>query len=141
MENRHPFRRGFWLAAAVALTMALAGDVNTLGAYLQAARLTGRSVPLDRFALGLAVMLIPGAFFASLPGRLKGSASGEEAAAHGRSPFWALLGGFLLTLGLGLQGGGVLAGLLDGSVGAWVFALTAWLTALVCLRTRGGERA
>lgn len=140
MVKEHPMWSGLWLAAAVTLALVLAGHADVLPAYGQAARLTGQSVPVDRFAVAMAVMIIPGAFFASLPSRLKkGKEKGEKPS--GRSLLMAFLGGVLLVLGLGVAGGGMTAGLLFSGVGAWVFAIVAWVTAFILLRLWGGERA
>ena len=139
MERMHPMWKGFWLAAAVVLAMLFVGHADVLPAYSQAARLTGRDVLLDRFVTAMAVMIVPGAFLASLPGRVKAK---EQKAGK---PTWqsllmAFAGGVLLVLGLGIAGGGMAAGWLFGGVGAWVFLLAAWIVGAFLTRM-GGERA
>ena len=140
MVKEHPMWRGLWLAAAVVLAMVLVGQADVLPAYAQASRLTGQSVPVDRFAVAMAVMIIPGAFLASLPSRLRSKAEKNDKPS-GKSLLMAFLGGILLVLGLGVAGGGMAAGLLFTGVGAWVFALVAWVTAFLLIRLWGGERA
>lgn len=139
MEKMHPMWKGLWLAVAVVLAMVFVGHADVLPAYSQAARLTGQNVPLDRFVIAMAVMIVPGAFLASLPGRVKAK---EQ---KGGNPSWrsllmAFAGGILLVLGLGIAGGGMAAGWLFGGVGAWVFLLAAWLVGAFLMRM-GGERA
>ena len=140
MVKEHPMGRGLWLAVAVVLAMVLVGHADVLPAYAQAARLTGASVPVDRFVVAMAVMIIPGAFLASLPSRLqkKEEKSGKPT---GSSLLMAFFGGVLLVLGLGVAGGGMAAGLLTGDIGAWIFALAAWVVGFFLIRMQGGERA
>ncbi|MCH5287437.1 MAG: YeeE/YedE family protein [Christensenellaceae bacterium] len=140
MVKEHPMWRGLWLAAAVVLAMVLVGQADVLPAYVQASRQTGQSVPVDRFAVAMAVMIIPGAFLASLPSRLRNKEEKSDKPS-GKSLLMAFLGGILLVLGLGVAGGGMAAGLLFTGVGAWVFALVAWVTAFLLIRLWGGERA
>ena len=132
--------RGFWLAAAVVLAMVFVGNADVLPAYAQVSRLTGQSVPLDRFAVAMAVMMIPGAFLAALPGRLADRDRKREKP-EGRSLWMAFLGGILLVLGLGIAGGGMAAGLLFSGVGAWMSLLAACVTGFFLIRFLGGKRA
>lgn len=102
---------------------------------------TGKADPLavlnrdmapDSFVLLWAAMILPGAFLAALPGRLhhrEGSARPTLSAC-----LTALAGGLLLVLGLGMAGSNVLAGLFQGSVSAYAFLLSAWLSAFLLLR-------
>lgn len=140
MVKEHPMWRGLWLAAAVVLAMLLIGHADVLPAYAQVSRLTGQAVPQDRFVIAMAVMIIPGAFLAALPSRLKHR---EE---KGGKPAWrsllmAFVGGILLVLGLGVAGGGMAAGLLFSGVGAWIFLLAACVTGFLLIRLGGGEKA
>ena len=140
MVKEHPMWRGLWLAAAVVLAMVLVGHADVLPAYAQASRLMGQSVPVDRFVVAMAVMIIPGAFLASLPSRLqnKDEKGGKPT---GRSLLMAFVGGVLLVLGLGVAGGGMVAGLLMSDIGAWIFALAAWAVGFLLIRWGRGERA
>lgn len=131
--------KGLWLAAAVVLAMLFIGHADVLSVYAQAARLTGQDVPLDRFAVAMAVMIIVGAFLASLPGRLRAKEQ-KDGKASGSAMLMAFAGGILLVLGLGIAGGGMVAGWLFGGIGAWVFLLVAWLVGALLMRT-GGEPA
>ena len=141
MVKEHPLWRGFWLAAAVVLAMVFLGHVDVSPFYAQAARLTGQSVPGDPFVIAMALMIVLGAFLASLPGRLTAREQKD-----GDKPTWqallmSFLGGMLLILGLGVAGGGMVAGLLFSGVGAWVFLLVACVTGYLLIRFLGGERA
>lgn len=139
MEREHPMWAGLWLAAAVVLAMVFVGNADVLPAYAQISRLAGQNVPLDRFAVAMAVMIIPGAFLASLPGRVK-SKEQKGGKTSGRAMLTAFAGGILLVLGLGIAGGGMVAGWLFGGIGAWIFLLAAWLVGFLLMRM-GGERA
>ena len=140
MVKEHPMWRGLWLAAAVVLAMVLVGHADVLPAYAQASRLTGQSVPVDRFIVAMAVMIIPGAFLASLPSRLQNTDEkcGKPTVS---SLLMAFVGGILLVLGLGVAGGGMAAGLLMSDVGAWVCVLAAWVVGFFLIRWGRGERA
>lgn len=140
MEKGHPMWRGLWLAAAVVLAMLFVGHADVLPAYGQIAQLTGQNVTTDRFVIAVAVMIIPGAFLAALPSRLR-SKEERDGKPTGRSLLMAFLGGVLLVLGLGVAGGGMVAGLLFSGVGAWVFLLAACVTGFFLIRWRGGESA
>lgn len=140
MEREHPMWRGLWLAAAVVLAMLLVGHADVLPAYAQASRLTGQNVSPDRFIVAMAVMIIPGAFLAALPLRLKHPEK-EPHKPTGRSLLLAFIGGVLLVLGLGVAGGGMAAGLLFSGVGAWIFLLAAWVVGFFLIRWGRGERA
>lgn len=140
MEKEHSMWRGLWLAAAVALAMLFVGHADVLPAYGQVARLTGQAVTPDRFVIAMAVMIIPGAFLAALPSRLKGKEEKGDKPS-GRSLLMAFIGGVLLVLGLGIAGGGMAAGLVFGGVGAWVFLLVAGVTSFLLIRLGGGVKA
>ena len=140
MAREHPMWRGLWLAAAVVLAMLFVGHADVLPAYAQASRLTGQPVQLNRFAVAMAIMIIPGAFLASLPARLR-DRERKDGKPAGRSLLMAFLGGILLVLGFGIAGGGMAAGLLFSGVGAWIFLLAACVTGFFLTRLWGGERA
>ena len=140
MEKEHSMWKGLALAAAVALAMLFVGHADVLPAYGQIAQWTGQNVTPDRFVIAMAVMIIPGAFLAALPSRLKRQ---EEKGGKptGRSLLMAFIGGALLVLGLGIAGGGMAAGLVFGGVGAWIFLLAAYVTSFLLIRLGGGEKA
>ena len=139
MRKEHPLWRGFLLASAVLLIMLMTGRADTLPAFEQAGRLLGRDIASDSFALLWTAMVIPGAFLASVPARLR--RRGEKAPrATLQSCLMALAGGVLLTLGMGLAGGNVLAGLFQGSASAYAFLLAAWAAGFITLRL-GRRRA
>lgn len=140
MVKEHPLWKGLWLAGAVVLAMLFVGHADVLPAFAQVNWLTGQPARMDRFVVAMAVMLIPGAFLASLPARLKHREEKRD------KPTWssllmAFFGGVLLVWGLGIAGGGMAAGLLFSGVGAWVFMAVAWLVGFILLRFWGGERA
>ena len=139
MIKEHPLWRGFWLAVAVVLAMLLVGHADVLPAYAQVSRLTGQAVSTDRFVIAMAVMIIPGAFLAALPSRLK-SKEDKGGKPTGRSLLMSFVGGILLVLGLGVAGGGMTAGLLFSGIGAWIFLLAACVTGFFLIRMRGGEK-
>ena len=138
MVKGYSMGRGLWLAAAVVLAMLFVGNADVLPAYGQIGWLTGRTAQVNRFVVAMAVMIIPGAFLAALPARLKSGEKSEKPT--GRSLLMAFLGGILLVLGFGVAGGGMASGLLFSGIGAWVFLLTAWITGGVLIRAWGGER-
>lgn len=140
MTTTNPVWRGLWLAAAVVLAMLFVGHADVLPAYQQAARLTGQTVPLDRFVIAMAVMIIPGAFLAALPSRLANKEKKSDKPS-GRALLMAFLGGLLLVLGLGIAGGGMAAGLLFSSVSAWIFLMVTCVTGFFLIRMGGGKRA
>lgn len=140
MEKEHSMWKGLWLAAAVALAMLFVGHADVLPAYGQIAQWTGQTVTPDRFVIAMAVMIIPGAFLAALPSRLKRQEK-KGGKPTGRSLLMAFIGGALLVLGLGIAGGGMAAGLVFGGVGAWIFLLAACVTGFLLIRLGGGEKA
>lgn len=106
MKRIHPVWRGFCLAAGVGMLVAASGEASAAG-------------------------VIAGALAASLPGRIRRRTRRKTTL---RSCGAGLLGGLGTTLGLGLAGGGVLAGLCQGSVSAVAFAACAWLSGGLALR-------
>ncbi|MBQ7865887.1 MAG: hypothetical protein IJ350_05895 [Clostridia bacterium] len=119
--------------------MLMTGRADTLPAFEQAGRLLGRDIASDSFALLWTAMVIPGAFLTSVPARL--CRRGEKAPRTTlQSCLMALAGGVLLTLGMGLAGGNVLAGLFQGSASAYAFLLAAWAAGFIALRL-GRRRA
>ncbi len=139
MRREHPLRRGFFLALAVMLVMLMAGRADSLLAFEQVSLLLGRDIQPDSFALMWAAMIIPGAFFASLPARLRHREKKGERPSLKRCIF-SLAGGFLLTVGMSMAGGNVLSGLFQGSASAWAFLAAAWMIAFLTLRL-GRRRA
>lgn len=140
MEKEHPMWKGLWLAAAVILAMLFVGHADVLPAYALVSRLTGRTAALNNFVVAMAVMMIPGAFLAALPARMKKKEE-EREKPTGRSLLMAFVGGILLVLGFGVAGGGMAAGLLFGGVGTWIFLLAACVTGFFLIRMGGGEKA
>ncbi len=131
-----PFRRGLWLAAASAVIFILAGRIDFLAAYGQVRRLLGETARAD-FFLAMAVMMIPGAFLAALPGRLRRKS--VRRVSTWRGCLACFLGGLVMTLAAALAGGGdgmALTGLLQGNISAYVFVLVAWLAGLTAARLR-----
>ena len=139
MVKGHSMSRGLWLAAAVVLAMLFVGHADVLPAYGQIGWLTGRNAQVNSFVTAMAVMIIPGAFLAALPARLKSGDKSEQPS--GRSLLMAFLGGILLVLGFGVAGGGMTAGLLFGGLAAWAFLAVAWIVGGLLIRTWGGDRA
>ena len=116
--------RGAWLIAlALCAAMTAAGEINLLAPFVP-----GGAVPL--FQAALAAMIPVGAFFASLPGRIRKNGPGRSTR---RGCVRCFLAGLATALVFGLSGyedGRLLTGLAQGSASAWTFALTASLTAL-----------
>lgn len=134
-----PFKRGLWLAVASAVILILAGRIDFWAAYGQIRRLMGEAERAD-FFLAMAVMMIPGAFLAALPGRLR--RKGVRRVSTGRGCLACFLGGLVMILAAGLAGGGdgmALTGLLQGNISAYVFVLAAWLAGLTAARIRMGK--
>ena len=125
--------RGFLLALAVSACMTIRGRVDFLAAY-------GLG---DHFFLALGLMMIPGAFLASILRRIRARRQPREKTSWRRCAL-CFAGGLLMILGAGLAGGGdglMLAGLAQGSVSAYVFlgvsSLAAVLTARLMERRQG----
>lgn len=135
---------GAWLLAlSVAAALALSGQVNWLAVYGQAGAVTGREAVAAPFQTAMAVMLIPGAFLAALPGRLR-----RRGQPRRRSTYAGCLrcfaGGVILILAAGLADmcdGLLMTGLAQGSVSAFAFAACAWIAGLALSRLTGGRRA
>jgi len=139
MRKEHPLWRGFLLASAVILLMLMTGQADTLPAFEQAGQLLGRELAPDSFALLWTALVIPGAFLASVPARLRRRGTkGPRATVKGC--LLALTGGILLTMGMSLAGGNVLAGLFQGNISACAFLLSAWAAGFLALRL-GRRRA
>ena len=137
----HGFRRGLWLAVAAAVCIALSGRIDLMAAYAQVQGLYAETAPA-RFAVAMAVMMIPGAFLASLPGRFRRRGGKRRATLRGCAA--CFLGGLGLMLGAGLAGGGdgmMLTGLLQGSVSAYAFLAVSWICGLIAARLAGRGRA
>lgn len=134
---------GAWLLAlSVAAAMSLSGQVNWLAVYGQAGTVTGREAAASPFQTAMAVMLIPGAFLAALPGRLR-----RRGQPHRRSTcqgcIRSFVGGVILILSAALAGMGdglLMTGLAQGSVSAFAFAACAWIAGLAVSRLAGGRR-
>lgn len=107
--------RGTLAALAIVIWIALTGSIDDLAGW------SLRSP----FATAALVMMILGAFLSSLPGRILRRNTLPQRTTWRRCPL-CLLGGVVLMLGLGLAGcgdGQMLAGLSQGSVSAYAFAL------------------
>ncbi len=135
---------GAWLLAlSVAAAMALSGQVNWLTVFGQAGAVTGREVAAAPFQTAMAVMLIPGAFLAALPGRLR-----RRGQPHQRSTSLqcvkSFVGGVILILAASLAGMGdglLMTGLAQGNISAYAFAACAWIAGLAVSRLTGRRRA
>ena len=137
----HGFRRGLWLAVAAAVCIALSGRIDLMAAYSQVQGLYTEISP-QPFFVAMVVMMIPGAFLASLPGRFR--RRGEKRRSTGRGCVACFLGGAGVALGAGLAGGGdgmMLTGLLQGSVSAYAFLAVSWACGLIAARLMGRGRA
>ena len=66
----HSYRRGLLLALAGTMVITLMGRIDMLAAYGQIQRLW-REIPRADFFVTMAVMIIPGAFLAGLPERIR----------------------------------------------------------------------
>lgn len=125
------FGRGFLLALAIAVCMILKGRIDWLEGW------TLRS-PFFTAAL---LMMLPGAFLASLPGRIR-RRKASRAPIRWHSCILCFFGGLLLMLSAGLAGGGdgmMLAGICQGSISGWAFAALSTLSALITARLAAGR--
>ena len=126
----HPLRWGFLLAAAMTMAMIATGRTQ-----MTAASLDGEAAS---FLWAMTAMILPGAFLAALPGRLRRWKRKEP---RGKIVWKSLpirfLGGVMLAAAA-FWGGDAAAGILQGSISAWILLAVAWLTGgvLVFLRKR-----
>ena len=126
-------RGGFLLALTIAALLVARGSVDWLAAY----RLE------DGFFAAALVMMAPGAFLASLPGRIRRRKE-PRARTSWRACAVCFVGGVVMMLGAGLAGGAdgrMLTGLCQGSVSAWVFAGVSAISALMVGRIMERRRA
>lgn len=126
--------RGSLVALAAVAIIALRGGVDWLAGY-------GLRSPFMTAAL---VMTLPGAFLASLPGRIRHRGE-KRVPTTWRGCAACFLGGVGLMLGAGMAQGGdgrMLTGLCQGSVSAYAFwlvsGISAWVAAYLAQR---GARA
>ena len=131
MRKEHPLWRGFWLAASLTLLMAMQGHIDGSSLYTSLLSLfpTPAQAPLFPFILAGAAMI--GAFLAALPRRLRKQSRRKTTLSGCALGF---LGGLGSVLGLGIAGGGVVSGLMQGSASACIFALCAWIPGWIALR-------
>lgn len=134
LKKQHPFRRAFWLAAVFAAMMIATGTPSLYETFAVQ--------NVSASALAFAVMIVPGAFLAALPERIR----------HRREPrrmsTWQgcllmLVAGVALMLGAGMAGAGevrAVAGAMQGGIGALAFVICAWLTAFVAARLADRRR-
>ena len=131
---RRPCGRGIVLALTLTLALALGRPVDLGPEAL---------VDMNRFTLALVIMVIPGAFLAALPGRLRHRGEARAATSWRRCAA-AFCGGLAVTLGGGLAGGGLLLMLLTGpavgSLGGWAFLAVTVLVGLLVSRMVEGRR-
>lgn len=123
--------RGFLLAIAIAACMILKGRIDWLEGW------TLRS-PFFTAAL---VMMLPGAFLTSLPGRIRHRKE-PRVPVRWHSCILCFFGGLVLMLSAGLAGGGdgmMLAGVCQGSISGWAFAALSMLSALITARLTAGR--
>lgn len=136
--NKHPRRRGGMLLLALAAPAALifAGEINLLSVYGQAVRAARQETDFPAFQTALAVMLIPGAFLAAVPERIRRRKE-PRLRSTWQGCLGCLIGGMTLMLAAGLAHGGDglhVTGLLQGSVSAYAFAAAALLAGLIAAR-------
>ena len=127
-RRSQPFRHALWLAVLFAVMMVMTGTPSLWETF------TGRN--LSREALAFAAMLAPGAFLASLPERIRRRGA-PVLHTTWQGCLLMLAAGAALTFSAALAGGGdvrMLAGSMQGSVGALAFVGIAWLTALIAGR-------
>lgn len=126
MRRKHPLWRGFWLAMSLVTALVLLGGTDALAVYR-----------LERRALAFSAALAAGAFLAALPGRLKRNRQRPPRTTWQRC-LRAFLCGAAMTLAFGITGDSrVLTALLQGSTGAYAFALTAGMAGFIAARIAG----
>lgn len=134
---------GAWLLAlSVAAAMVLNGQINLLDAFGQAGGVVGQEATAAPFQTALAAMIIPGAFLAALPSRIR-RRNKERRRSSWQSCLRCFACGLAMIIGAGIAGGGdglLLSGLAQGSLAAYAFAACAWLAGLAVARLAEGRR-
>lgn len=131
MRKEHPLWRGFWLAASLTLLMAMQGHIDGSSLYTSLLSLLSTPAQAAPFPFILAVAAMVGAFLAALPRRLRRQDRRKTTLSGCVRGFLGALG---CVLGLGIAGGGVVSGLMQGSASACIFALCAWMPGWIALR-------
>lgn len=128
MKKQHPFWRAFWLAAVFVAMMIATGTPSLYETFAVQ--------NVSASALAFAVMIVPGAFLAALPERIRHRQETRRMSTW-RGCLLMLAAGVTLMLGAGMAGAGdvrAVAGAMQGGVGALIFVACAWLTAFVSAR-------
>ena len=136
----HSYRRGLLLALAGTMVITLMGRIDMLAAYGQIQRLW-REIPRADFFVTMAVMIIPGAFLAGLPERIR--RRGEKRRSSLKGCIVCVVGGLAGMIGAGLAGGGdglMLTGIFQGSVSAYVFLIVSAVAGLAAGRIAEGRK-
>lgn len=130
----HPLRNGLLLALALTMAMVAAGHTQMTAAFPDG---DGEAAS---FLWGMSFAVLPGAFLAALPRRIRAWKSKTRPEKPSlRRCILCFLGGLLLTVGLRLTGD-ITAGALQGSISGCSALLAAWGTGFVLLRL-GRRRA
>lgn len=122
---KHPLRYGFLLALALTMAMVATGHTQMTAAF------PGNTGEAASFLWAMSLMILPGAFLAALPSRLRSWKKGDRPGKPVlRRCLCCFLGGVLLSIGFRLTGD-LTAGVLQGSISAWAALLTVWMTGLI----------
>lgn len=128
MTCEHPFRRAFLLALVLVAMMVMTGTPSLYETFT----VRGGSPA----ALAFALMIVPGAFLAALPGRVS-RRNEPRMMSTWQNCLLMFVAGAVLMIGAHMAGAGDvrgMAGAMQGGVGALTFVACAYVAALIASR-------
>ena len=131
MGKEHPLGRGFFLALALVIAMLGAGVISAAPLFEAALGQPVQNDTQETYALAVTMMVIPGAFLASIPARLRRKGRTKST---WKTCLTAFLGAILAAVGADLAGGSVLSGALQGNISGLAALAVAWAVGFAAVR-------